>query len=573
MRSASLKTSVVLGLAALLLVPGIALAESAAADHTPWSGYWWSLKDGYLFQGWDGTPGPTQRYDQYANANSTSWEQQNHYKPQGQGWEGHCHAWAAAAIMEEEPSHGAQAGGVDFRVGDLKGLITECHYSDQSSFHGNRSNAGPDGDLTPDQCWMVLRDYIRDRGVPVVMDLDPGAQVWNYPVYKYQVDYQGGQGQMTLWAADDDVSEDPEGPSMVGTIDLVKTYQFTCQMDGDDIVAGTGQWLGNDWPDFAWFPTQQVNGNPEIDVTKVREIAQLPDPGPGGGPPPPDGGQPPEPTPGADPLPGGTPPPPDGSGPPPPDVTPGPGGIDPGLAGGEWRDYIEYFPPHVRFALERLANRPPDFAVNVWPDRGDGATYYFGDQLVLRFRPERDCHIYLIAIDPDGTQTVLFPNPNAPDNFVQAGQAYQFPPPGARYSFDITPPAGIGAIKCIATAEPIVSRGVRLGLQKQGREPFQVIKNRPGQVLQGQWLKPQFEKMGKGAWSADVCIFFAEGDRGKLGKVKPPPKRRRMERKIRPPIKRGKPGKFGKPGQLQGKVPPPPSKGKAEFGKFAKPAK
>ena len=574
MRSTSFRISVVLGLAAWLILPWGALAatETGQATHIPWTGYWWSLKDGYLFKGWDGTPGPTQRYDQHAGTNATAWEEAHHYNPGGQGWEGHCHAWAAAAIMEQEPAHGADAGGVDFRVGDLKGLISECHYSDQSSFHGNRTNAGSDGDLTPDQLWTVLRDYIGDRKVPVVMDLDNGPQVWNYPVYRYQVDYSGSgnvQGQITIWAADDNVSEAPEGPNMVGTIDLVKTYPFQCQMSGNDIVAGTGQWTGGEWPDFAWFPTTQVPGNPEVDVAKVRQIAQLPDPGPGGGPPPPDGGQPPD-TPGTTPPDGSNPPPPDGTGPPPPPPPPPPGGVDPGTGGKPWQQYIQQFPVHVQQTLLQLVNRPSDFAINVWPDKGDGATYHYGENLRLFFNTDRDCYVTLIDIDSAGKQTVLFPNPAHPDNAVQAGRVYAFPGPRAAFTYDIVPPPGIEAIKAIATLQPLQARGVRLGLGGKQRQ-MQQIQAKPTEVLQAPLFKPQ---LGKGGWASDVCIFFVEPRKGKLGKIRPQPEQRPPKRQIKPPVElkppvQGKPH-FGKPWQTQGKspVPPPPPGKKPTFRKI-----
>src|SRR5438270_6090205 len=77
--------------------PARAQSEEAAADFTPWSGYWWPHKEGRIV-------GPLSKYDQ-ANpgAHAATWEQQNHPKARAEGWAGFCHAWSAACVLEKEP--------------------------------------------------------------------------------------------------------------------------------------------------------------------------------------------------------------------------------------------------------------------------------------------------------------------------------------------------------------------------------------------------------------------------------------------------------------------------------------
>jgi hypothetical protein len=181
--------------------------------------------------------------------------------------------------------------------------------------------------------------------------------------------------------------------------------------------------------------------------------------------------------------------------------------------------------------------------------------------------------VTLIDVDSQGTQTILFPNPAHPDNAVQAGQVYAFPGPGAGYNYEIVPPPGIEAIKAIASTQPLVGeKGVRVGLEAGGGKPFQTLQGKPNQVFQGDTFKKPFGKMRKGGWASDVCIFFVEGQKGKLGTLKPGPKFKPTPPKIRPPVQmkppvEGKPW-FGKPGQFQGGdkgttvVPPPPPPGK-----------
>ncbi len=519
MRATSILMAVVLAACALVLLPAAFAQDQASANHTPWSGYWWSLKEGELFRGYrPGEPAPMQKYDQYAGQGNqaTSWEGSNHYLPGGQGWEGHCHAWAAAAIMEEEPGT-SQAGGIQFNIGDNKGLITECHYQDQASFHGTRCNAVGDAayaDLTPQQLIDVLHMYIRDQGVPVVMDLEAGPQVWNYPVYQYQI----SGNQIAIWAADDGVDYD-----FTGTQPLQKVYTFS----GNSWVGQSVQ----DHPDFAWFPTVAVGGNPHVDIAKVREIAKLNDPGPGGGD-----------SPGGD-----QPPPPPGGGdqPPPPPPPPPPGGSDvPGGPGGQqgWQQYVNQFPPHVREALE-LRNRPSDFYVNVWTNRGDGGTYYYGEDLTIFFQADRDCFVTLLDIDSTGKVTRLFPNAQSRSNRIQAGRVYRFPGPGSTFRYEIVPPAGIEVIKAIATTRPLIPGIVTKGKQRPGQfepgKPFQQWQQLPGKIFKtppkikrgkGVAIKDQLQRLGKRAWAEDLCVFFVEGRKGKVGQVKPPVK------PIKPPV-------------------------------------
>ncbi len=55
-----------------------------------------------------------------------------------EGWWGHCNAWAAAAILEPEPVREGEVGGVRFRVGDAKALLTEGYMDVRSAFYGTR---------------------------------------------------------------------------------------------------------------------------------------------------------------------------------------------------------------------------------------------------------------------------------------------------------------------------------------------------------------------------------------------------------------------------------------------------
>ncbi len=122
-----------------------------------------------------------------------AWEVLNHYSPGGGSWWGHCNGWAAAAILTNEPREEItlEAGGHDFvfTTADLKGLVTEAHYSQHSHFYGARYNDEDDdiSDLHPDAFHKIISFYVRDRGVPLVFDTSADGPVWNYPAYSYDM--------------------------------------------------------------------------------------------------------------------------------------------------------------------------------------------------------------------------------------------------------------------------------------------------------------------------------------------------------------------------------------------------
>lgn len=138
-----------------------------------------------------------------------AWELLNHWSPAGSGWWGHCNGWSGAAILANEPRDEHRVTGdwlrsvdynedngldaddfhIDLTHGDQKGLLSETYYSQLSNFFGSRYNGEDDDvkDLTPKATLQILSTYVKQRGVPFVFDTTATEQVWNYPVYKYEL--------------------------------------------------------------------------------------------------------------------------------------------------------------------------------------------------------------------------------------------------------------------------------------------------------------------------------------------------------------------------------------------------
>ena len=123
-----------------------------------------------------------------------AWELLNHYSPEGGSWWGHCNGWSAAAILNDEPTDDVLTtigdDTVAFSTGDVKGLLTETHYSTLSSFYGARyyDEDSDVADLSPANFHRILTFYLRDQQVPLVFDTEATEQVWNYPAYGAEVE-------------------------------------------------------------------------------------------------------------------------------------------------------------------------------------------------------------------------------------------------------------------------------------------------------------------------------------------------------------------------------------------------
>jgi len=243
-------------------------------DMMPWSGWWWPKNRGELVQGYEGLPAPLHKYDAYVHGSfpgpATRYGQENEDLPDAKGWHGHCDDWAAAAVLEVEPDSPGDLAGIEFRVGDKKGLLT-LHYDNNyvADMYGQRY-AGDDpakfADIHPgglDGFHETLKHYIAVQGMPVIMDLSPHSDVWNHPAFKYEMswyDQTWGDGEQTrevtcrVWFADDDVD-----PDFTGLKTFTRTYTYRLELDSNgDLVDAPGEWTGDsvgNHPDFLWSPS------------------------------------------------------------------------------------------------------------------------------------------------------------------------------------------------------------------------------------------------------------------------------------------------------------------------------
>ena len=243
------------------------------ADYIPWSGSWWPKIHGGLVtgSGYSGHPAPFEKYDYvttgdyYGPATRYGWE--HHYDKEARSWEGLCFCWAAASILEEEPTHKGVYKGTVFRVGDKKGLLTAVYF-------GTLYNTYPTD--KPEDFHQVLENFIAIQKTPVIMDLGTGGESWNYPIFKYDTDYTR-EGNVrhyttTVYYADDQVE-----PDYVGTKTVDRTYYYYFISDKDGNILESGWENGSISPVNATEPFGTEPLNPGLDYDLVKEIANTVD--------------------------------------------------------------------------------------------------------------------------------------------------------------------------------------------------------------------------------------------------------------------------------------------------------
>jgi hypothetical protein len=256
-----------------LLVPVISFGDTdtAVSANIPWSGYWWPGTWGGLGTGlgYNGHPAPLEKYDLFTTGrypgNATSYYLANDYNPDSPvTWYGLCFAWASASVYEHIDFYPSSVDNIIFNVGDKKGLITACHESDQCSY-------GDPNDPSVFHWWLL--HYIKDQGTAFFADLDASEQVWNFPIYRYEMQSadNGSSIDVTckIWYASDFVD-----PDYMGTQPETKTYTYTLYVTSGAITGG--EWTGSsisDHPQKLVLPVGLGTYNPYLDYALVRKIA------------------------------------------------------------------------------------------------------------------------------------------------------------------------------------------------------------------------------------------------------------------------------------------------------------
>lgn len=404
--------------------------DQGSSEIFPWSGYWWPHQEGAML-------GPLASYDHLTGASAVTWEKGHHAAGDDTpDWFGYCHAWAASSVLEPEPTAGRMARfqqrTKQLPVGDQKGLLAVSHALDVANTYGDRFGDGVGSDelqdLTPDSLWRLLKLYVKQQRVPLILDVEATEEVWNYPVYAYRIVQTGERengvrtAELGIWMADNSVT-----PNHVGLKPKFLSYTFRFRMRNGSVVMGSGRWIGRsvqDHPDFAWYPYIARPENPEVKYPIVRELLGRDR----------DADEP------------SNPDPPENSSPENGLVTIAESDADALLIG-----------PAQLAAL--VATRVSNFSLDADADPFGVRRYERGDAIRLRIASERDGFVYLLHVSPAGELTQLFPQPGI-YNRITAGGTLVLPNRNFEFDLRAIAPGGTHRIKAIVTTRRLRLSGL-----------------------------------------------------------------------------------------------------------------
>ncbi len=218
-----------------------ALPATGEAHNIPWAGNYWPVYEDSINKKWNGSASeaPSTKYGRAfavtgvedgvskahgidANTTRTACTTDSQCnaqqgeacaKREGQTagrciptWWGICHAWSPAAILLPEPRHAVTYNNVDFKVQDIKALLTLVHDRTETKFVSLRCDAvdsqneitfdkygRPTGasasckDTNPGTFHVLMTNYLGKQGESFVYDRTWDGEVWNQPLRGYRV--------------------------------------------------------------------------------------------------------------------------------------------------------------------------------------------------------------------------------------------------------------------------------------------------------------------------------------------------------------------------------------------------
>ncbi|MCU0866430.1 MAG: hypothetical protein MUC36_21820 [Planctomycetes bacterium] len=279
------------------------LPRRGQAEVVPWSGWWWPMRaDGTAAGGANSPLGKYARAFGLGDA-PVQWEREHHGTAGGrapESWWGHCNGWAAAAILEPVPQRDVEINGVVLTATDLSGLLCAayfgCHALGLDERYAGTDTPSVDSfgrpvdrayrDINPAVLHLLASNRIGVDRKAFVADVSPGSQVWNHPVWAFEVEklreLRDGAAAVEEITARSFRGAYPFNPAAVRFFAVTARYRITSGHNGVappsnqdpeqrstwvkyDYVLETdaeGSILGGEWvrdsrtdhPDFCWVP-------------------------------------------------------------------------------------------------------------------------------------------------------------------------------------------------------------------------------------------------------------------------------------------------------------------------------
>jgi hypothetical protein len=283
------------GLLAQTALTSSSPAVEGRAERVPWSGWWWPADEAVRGAKLYDRDGPLARYDLLARTRGLGhpslreWEFANVRLTGGRFlWAGHCNGWAAASILEPEPTAPTTVDGVTFRVADLKGLLSSWHFADRVEWSYGDDERGVSA---ADFHRTALRWIGGQKKAFIVSAYAGSQQINNYPAYRYRIIYRPDEKdparthvRATLWMVDYEVD-----PGFVGVkhwpSDEGKVYEYFVVGDRNNPSGGDWEGVSASGASYArpwrlWYPDPQSRDDtrpltsPNLDYATIRSILE-----------------------------------------------------------------------------------------------------------------------------------------------------------------------------------------------------------------------------------------------------------------------------------------------------------
>ena len=174
-------------------------------------------------------------------------------------WFGLCHAWAPAAILEPEPVKPVVYNGVQFKVNDIKALITysynlgidtpfmseRCNESEEKLVFDRYGNPIDTAcvDSNPGSFHIVMANLLGIKKTAIIEDRQYDLEVWNQPIRSYRVtserEISADDANMLIGALGDPILDEKKTGSLaehnwseVWSYDVAGVDGFSVMMKG-----------------------------------------------------------------------------------------------------------------------------------------------------------------------------------------------------------------------------------------------------------------------------------------------------------------------------------------------------
>ena len=272
------------------------IIEDYQADTIPWSGPWLPNTKTTLF---DSDLSVLAKIDRVLNGlghlSHSRREERMLWDILGKdSWEGHCHAWALASIVTEEPLEMIDIEGEQVSPGEQKALLVKAFDRTPTKTFGHRYSGdyfsdGAYQDLRPEAFHQMIMSYLRDKKSAFIIDKFPGEEVWQHPIFRATIkmtedifEPDAVSVETNVWLAQPRENLDSRPTGIADQ--FVKTYYYRLFIDPIPSEGGNHRVLGGDWvsqsledhPDFVVVPSESKPVSSNADLNKhIKVIRNL----------------------------------------------------------------------------------------------------------------------------------------------------------------------------------------------------------------------------------------------------------------------------------------------------------